>query len=126
MFNNIKNFNDYELNNLSYNEALKLDKRPYYQYYYSLLKMNHQLIFTFYTKNDYNSKIIKIILFLFSFSLLFAISALFFTDKILHKIYEDYGKFNFIYQIPIILYSTIITFFINAIIKNLSLTEKIL
>ena len=30
--------NDYELNSLSYNEALKIDKRTYLQYYFSLLK----------------------------------------------------------------------------------------
>ena len=86
--------------------------------------MKHILIFTFYTYTDYNSKIIKIILFLFSFALYFTINALFFNDKTIHKIYEDHGKFNFIYQIPKILYSTIITSFINIIIKFLSLTEK--
>ena len=32
------NYNDYELNNLSYKEALKIDKRTYFQYYFSLLK----------------------------------------------------------------------------------------
>ena len=106
------NYNDYELNNLSYKEALKLDKRTYFQFYFSLLKMKHILIFTFYTYTDYNSKIIKIILFFFSFALYFTINALFFNDKTIHKIYEDHGKFNFIYQIPKILYSTIITSFI--------------
>ena len=34
-------YNDYELNNLSYNEALKNDKRTFMQYYVSLLKMKH-------------------------------------------------------------------------------------
>ena len=42
----------------------------------------------------------------------------------MHKILEDEGKFNFIYQIPQILYSVIISSLINIIIKNLSLTEK--
>ena len=118
------NLNDYEMNNLSYKEALKLDKRTYVQYYLSLLRTNHILIFTFFTNTDYNSKIIKIILFLFSFALYFTINALFFNDKTLHKIYDDQGNFNFIYQIPNILYSFIITSIINGIIKFLSLTEK--
>ena len=118
------NYNDYELNDLSYKEALKIDKRTYFHYYFSLLKIKHLLIFTFYTNNDYNSKIIKIILFLFSFALYLTVNALFFNDKTLHKIYEDYGKYNFIYQIPNILYSSIITSIINIIIKYLSLTEK--
>ena len=121
---NLLNYNDYELNNLSYKEALIVDKRTYYQYYLSLLKIKHILIFTFYTNNDYNSKLIKIILFLFSFSLYFTVNSLFFNNKTLHQIYIDQGKYNFIYQIPIILYSTIIISFIDIIIKYFSLTEK--
>jgi uncharacterized membrane protein len=103
------------MNNLSYKKALKLDKRTYFEYYFSLLRTNHILIFTFYTNTDYNSKIIKIILFLFSFALYFTINGLFFNDETLHKIYEDQGNFNFIYQIPNILYSSIITSIINII-----------
>ena len=122
---NIANYNnDYELNNLSYKNAIKIDKRTYLQYYLSLLKTKHLLIFTFYTYTDYNSKIIKISLFLFCFSLYYTLNALFFTDSTLHKIYEDKGSFDFIYQIPQIIYSTIISSFISAIIKFLSLTQK--
>ena len=117
------NYNDYELNNLNYNDALILDKRTYTQYYFSLLKTKHIIIFTFYTKNDYNSRIIKIILFIFAISLYMTVNALFFNDATIHKIYEDQGKFDFIYQIPLILYSSIITNCINTIIKFLSLSE---
>ena len=42
----------------------------------------------------------------------------------MHKIYEDNGKFNFIYQIPQILYSTIISSLINYIIRYFSLSEQ--
>lgn len=42
----------------------------------------------------------------------------------MHKIYEDEGVFNFIYLIPQILYSIIISTIINIIIKYLSLSEK--
>mgnify|MGYP006873021753 CR=1 FL=1 len=121
--NNI-NLNDYELNSLPYKEALKIDKRRYYQYYVSLLKMKHLLIFTFYTKTDYNSRLIKISLFLFFFSLYFTVNALFFTDSTMHKIYVDKGNFNLTYQIPQILYSTIISTIINYIVNYFSLTEK--
>ena len=116
--------NDFEFNNLSYKEALIFDKRTYLQYYFSLLKTKHPLIFTFYTNSDYNSRMIKIILFLFSFSLYFTVNALFFNDSTMHKIYEDLGEYNFIYQLSNILYSTIISTFITMIIKFLSLTER--
>ena len=118
------NYNDYELNNLLYQEALKIDKRTYWQYYWSLLKQKHLIIFSFYTGGDYNSKIIKICLFFFSFSLYYTVNALFFNYKTLHKIYQDQGKFNFIFQIPQILYSTLISTFINMLVKTLSLSQK--
>ena len=41
----------------------------------------------------------------------------------MHKIYEDKGKFNFLYQIPQILYSTLISKSIDFLIKNLSLSQ---
>ena len=116
--------NDYELNNLDYKEALEIDKRTYFQYYWSLLRQKHLLIFTFYTYNDYNSKIIKISLFFFSFALYYTVNALFFNYTTMHKIYEDGGTFNFIFQIPQILYSTIISTVISMIVKILSLTQK--
>ena len=41
----------------------------------------------------------------------------------MHKIYEDKGKFNFLYQIPQILYSTIISRIIDSIIRTLALSQ---
>ena len=117
------NYNNYELNTLSYKEAIMIDKRTYLQYYFSLLKTKHLLVFTFYTYNDYNSKIIKIYLFFFSFSLYLVVNALFFNDSTMHEIYKEEGYFDFIYHLPQILYSTIISTIINTIIKYLSLTE---
>ena len=42
----------------------------------------------------------------------------------MHKIYEDKGTFDILYQIPQILYSTVISTFINIILKALSLSER--
>ena len=101
-------YNNYELNSLSYLDALRLDNRTFFQFYYSLLKYNNLFLFTFFPNDDYNSRIIKILLYLFLFSLNLTINSLFFTEETLHKIYEDKGSFNLIYKIPQILYSTII------------------
>ena len=117
-------YNDYEINGLKYEEAIKIDKRTFIEYYFSLLKRKQLLIFTFYINNDYNSRCIKICLFLFSFALFFTVNALFFDDDTIHKIYIDKGKYSFIYQIPFIIYSTIISSIINGIIKYLSLSEN--
>ena len=123
--NEILRKKEFELNSLEYEEAIKLDNRNYWQYYISSLKYNHPILFSFGPYNDYKSKIIKIFLFFFSFCLDFTINALFFTDETMHKIYQDKGEFNLLYQIPQILYSTIISKFIDVLIKNFSLTQDI-
>ena len=115
--------NDEEMNSLSYKQALILDKRTYFQYYCSLLRKKHIIIFTFYPNNDYNLAFIKLSLFLISFSLYMTINGFFFTDNTMHKIMIDNGKYNFIFQIPQILYSTVISAICNMILKRLSLSE---
>ena len=42
----------------------------------------------------------------------------------MHKIYQDGGTFNFIYQIPQILYSSIISSVLGVFLKSFSLSEK--
>ena len=81
-----------------------MDKRNYFQYYISLIKNNHPLMFSFVPFNDYNPFVIKIFLFFFSFSLDFTVNALFFNDDTMHKIYIDSGTYNLSYQIFQILY----------------------
>ena len=115
---------DEELNSLEYQKAIEFDKRSYFQYYFALLKKKQLIIFTFFTSNDYNVLSIKISLFIVSFSLYLTINGFFFNDKTMHKIYKENGSFNIVYQLPQILYSTIISAIINAILKQLSLSEK--
>ena len=88
------------------------------------MKKKQLILFTFTLANDYNLLSLKISLFLLSFSLYFTINGFFFSDDTMHKIYEDQGDFNLIYQIPQILYSSVISAIINMILKTLSLSEK--
>ena len=118
------NYNEYELNSLTYKKPLLIDNRNYINYYFSLMKRKISIIFAFYTKNDYNSRNIKISLFLFYFSLFYTVNAIFYNDTIMHQIYINKGEFKFIYQLPQILFSTIISGIINSIISYLSLIES--
>ena len=45
-------YNDIELNSLDYEDALKDDNRTYIQYYFSLLRTRHILIFSFLLYTD--------------------------------------------------------------------------
>ena len=122
--NKIYNFNDYELNSLSYKEALKYDKRTFSNYYISLIKTKQPLIFSFYPIKDYNIKIVKIDLFFLFFSIYYFINTLFFNESVIHKIYEQKGIYNISYLIPKILYSFIISHFLCTLIKYIFLSER--
>ena len=121
---NYKNLNDQEMNTLEYNDAIKYDKRTYFQYYWSLLKKKQLILFTFLSTNDYNLRYVKFALFIVSLSLYFTINGFFFSDDTMHKVYVDNGAFNLLYQIPQILFSSVISAIINMILKQLSLSEK--
>ena len=120
----IVDINDEQMNNLEYELAVILDKRTYFQYYFSLLKKKQLLLFAFYPNNDYNLKAVKISLLILSFSLYFTVNGFFFSDETMNKINKDHGKYNFLFQIPQMLYSTLISGVINIILKMLSLSEK--
>ena len=117
-------YNDEELNSLEYEIALIVDKRTYCQYYWSLVKKKQIILFTFISSNDYNLFQVKFCLLLLSFSLFFTINGFFFTDETMNRIYEDNGYYDIVYQIPQILYSTLISTIFNTIFKRLSLSEK--
>ena len=109
---------------MTYKDALKNDKRKFFSYYIYLIMAKHPLIFSFCPIKDYNSKIIKIDILFLSFSIYYFFNALFFNEPVIHKIYEDEGIYNFIYLIPFILYSFIISYILIIIIKYFSLSER--
>ena len=109
---------------MEYNDAILIDKRTYFQYYWSLLKKDHLILFTILPANDYNLYSLKVALFILSFSLYFTINGFFFTDSTMHKVNQNNGKYEIVSQIPQILYSSIITTIINILLKMLSLSEK--
>ena len=115
---------DYDLNNISFKEALNKDKRTYIQFYISLLKEKHILISIIYLNKKYNDFMIKICLLFFSFVLNLVINTIFFNDSLMHQIYVDKGIYNFVYNIPILIYSIIIYSIIILFIKKLSLYEN--
>ena len=115
--------NDDELNSLEYEKALKYDKRTFFQYYWSLLKKEQLILFTFLPTNDYNLVSLKLALFVVSLSLEITINGFFFTDETMHQIHQNEGEFDLLYQIPQILYSTIISDIINYVLQKLALSE---
>jgi len=119
-----KNLTDPEKDELDYEIAIIMDKRTFWQYYISQLKRGHLIIFTFITTDDYNLRQIKILLFIVSFTLFFTINGFFFGDDSMDQIYEDNAIFNFLFQLPQILYSSIVSSVIDIILNKLTISEE--
>ena len=119
-----KKLDDYELNNLEYLEAIELDKRNILDVYWSTLKREHIILFTFFIRNDYNLVSIKFSRFIFLVCTDMAMNVFFFTDDSMHKVYKNYGKYDFVQQIPQIIYSTIVSQVLEVFLCFLSLTDK--
>ena len=122
--NNLFEISEYEINNFKFEEAIQFDHRSYCNYYLSLIRTKHLLIFTFCINNDYNSKAIKISLFFHIFALFYSVNAMFFNDSTMHEILESNGKYNIIYQIPQIIYSSLISTVFKIVLSYLSLSES--
>ena len=54
----------------------------------------------------------------------FSVNTLFFDDSTIHKIYENQGKLDFIYNLYNIIYSTLISSIITIILKLFALSNK--
>ena len=120
----IENLDPYELNDLEYDEAITKDKRSFYQTYWDTLCREHKIIFTFLICNDYNILYIKFARFIFLFLTDMAMNVFFFSDESMHKVFLNYGKFDFIQQIPQIIYTTIVSQIMEIFLCYLSLTDK--
>jgi len=118
-----KSYSDYELNIISFDEAMVIDKRAFFQLYFSLVKLKNILIFTFNNKKDYNPYAIKICLFLFMLVFLIFANALFFNDSTMHEMYIN-NKYSLSYFFPQIIYAIIVYSIINDILKIYSLSQK--
>ena len=122
--NEMNNLDSFELNELNYEEAKKYDKRNFIQIYFDTLKREHSIIFTFFICNDYNILIIKYSKFIFLIASDMALNVFFFSDDSMHKVFLNYGKYNFIQQIPKILYSTLISQIIEVFLCYLCMIDK--
>ena len=128
---NIENYKEdkmkldaFELNELEYDEAILKDERTFVKTYLDILCREHKIIFTFIICNDYNLIYIKYARFIFLVATDMALNVFFFSDDSMHKIFLNYGKYNFIQQIPQIVYTTIISQLIEVFLCYLSLTDK--
>ena len=113
---------NFELNNLEYSDAVKFDKRPFLTTYWSVLMREHVVLFTFFSWKDYNLFYIKIERFLVLICTQMAMNGLFFSDESMHKANND-DDYNFVQQLPKIIFSLISTHIIEVVLCYFSMTD---
>ena len=116
-------YDGFELNDLDYEEAIKYDKRSFFEIYWNTLKREQIILFTFISYNDYNYFNIKLAKLTFLITTDMAMNVLFFSDDSMHKIFLNYGKYDFVQQIVQIIYSTIISQLLEVFLCFLSLID---
>lgn len=117
-------YSNMELNEMEYLEAKQYDKRACTEVYWSILSREHLILFTFFSWDDYNLKIVKLSRFFFLVCTDMAMNVIFFTDENMHKVYVNYGKWDFIQNLQQSVYSLIISQIIQVFICYLTLTDK--
>jgi len=112
-----------EINSLSYQDAIAQDKRTFLEIYFSVIMTKQLLIFTFNSKNDFNSKIIKICFLLYTFAFTLTLNTLFTNDSVLHDIFIAQGKTDILYNLGNIISVTAISLTVKNILVQIIFTE---
>ena len=107
---------------MNYYEASDLDKRSCLKTYWSILMREHYVILTFFSRNDYNLFYVKIERFFILICTEMTMNGMFFVHETMYK--KKTGDTSFAQKIPQIVFSLLITHFIEIILCYLSMTDK--
>ena len=89
-----------DLDDLEYDDAIKLDKREFGTYFTEKLMEKQTIMDTFYNKENLRPMPIKIILLLLNIDLYFVVNALFFNEEYLSELYNSEEEETFFSYIP--------------------------
>ena len=121
---NMNSLEDYELNNLELDKASQIDKRSFCRIFYSIIKRNRIILFTFFSWKDYNLWYFKFARFFFLLSTEIAMNALFFFDNSIHELFLSKGKFDFVKFILQIIISSLVSHVIDIVVRFFIMTDK--
>ena len=114
-------YDDYELNNMKYDDAYDLDNRSCLKTYWSVIKREHYVIFTFISRNDYNLFYIKIERFFILICTEITMNGMFFVHETMYK--KQTGDTSFAQKIPQFVFSLLVTHGIEIILCFLGMTD---
>ena len=109
--------NDGEINELDYDNSVFHDNRNFIRLYYSFLKYNCIIIFTFFVYEDFNLNLVKYALLVFYALLYLTFSTAFFNNNTIHNIYINEGDYVITYHIWKIILAFILSLIFIKLIK---------
>ena len=115
-------YDNYELNNMEYNDASDLDHRTCLRTYWSVILRENYALFTFISRNDYNLFYIKIERFFILICTEMTMNGMFFVHETMYK--KQTGDTSFAQKIPQIIFSLLVSHVIEVILCFLSMTDK--
>ena len=118
---NPEEYDDYELNNIDYDEASEFDRRTCIRTYWSVIKREHYVIFTFCSRNDYNLFYVKIERFFILICTEMTMNGMFFEHETMYK--KQTGGLSFAQKIPQFIFSLLVSHAIEVILCFLSMTD---
>ena len=118
-----KRLDNFELNNLDYDEACELDHRGFCKTYCSVLFREHVFLFTFFQCTDYNLFYIKMERFLTLLCIEMTMNGLFFVHESMHRKYVEGEEFTFVQKIPQLLFTLIASHIIEVILCFFGMTD---
>lgn len=118
-----------DLDDMDYDDAIKLDQRSFFEYLNCRLKKKQVIMETFFYKENIKPLSIKVLLLLLNINLHFVINGLFFNETYIIKIYnandDEENFFSYLSRsFNNFIYGTLVSFIINVIIDCIFIEEK--
>ena len=115
-----------ELNDIPYTQALRIDKRKFYQIFLYTLANKFEIINMFFYRNEYVHLSMSISLYIFSFLLDVTMNCFLYTDDIVSEKYHNNGSLEMITSLSLSFASNVISSIINYFISKLGEYSDIL
>ena len=126
--NNMDEYFKKDLNELEYDDAIKLDKRNFFNFFCDRIKKKQMIVDTFCNKSNIIPISIKIILLLLNINLYFVINGLFYSEEYIFKLYhleEEDTFFSFFPRsINRFFYATLVSTIVGIILDCIFIEEN--
>ena len=105
------------LDDFEFEEAIRYDTRSFCFCYYLSLLTKQCILSTFVYKSPFELKVMRIIMFIFSYSMDFAFNALFYMESMISERYHYEGKLGILFNLQNTIFSTLASTLVSIILS---------